>query len=115
MFFNQIFESIGAVLMTTVQTGGDAVSAILVACAIGAAIAVLAGMAPSFTQGLAAGKAVEAVGRQPEASGQIRSTMLIGGVVAETGGIYGLMIAFLLLFVVPNIFIDIYIDAIQRL
>ena len=115
MFFNQIFESIGTMLTTTVQNGSDGISAILVACAIGSAIAVLASMAPSFTQGLSAGKAAEAVGRQPEAAGQIRSTLLIGGVVAETGGIYGLMIAFLLLFVVPNVFIDIYIEAIQRL
>ncbi|MCL2397563.1 MAG: ATP synthase F0 subunit C [Defluviitaleaceae bacterium] len=108
-----MYESIVGVLTVTAQTGGDPISNILAASAIGAAIAVLASMAPSFTQGLAAGKAVEAVGRQPEATGQIRSTLLIGGVVAETGGVYGLLVALILLFLNP--FVDMYIDAIQRL
>jgi F-type H+-transporting ATPase subunit c len=47
-------------------------------------------------QGLAASKAVEAVSRQPEASGKITTTMLIGQAVAETTGLYGLIIAFIL-------------------
>ena len=52
-------------------------------------------------QGFAAGKAAEAVGRQPEAKGDITSTMLFGCAVAESTGIYGLVIALLLLFVDP--------------
>jgi F-type H+-transporting ATPase subunit c len=90
------------------SSGHDPISLILSASAIAASIAVLAGMAPSFTQGLAAGKAVEAVGRQPEAAGQIRSTLIIGSVLAETGGVYGLLVALILLFVNPfgNFFVN---------
>ena len=46
---------------------------------------------------MAAAKAVEAVGRQPEASGKITVTMIIGCAIAETTGLYGLIIAFMLL------------------
>lgn len=71
--------------------------------AIGAGIAMIAGMGSGIGQGYAAGKAAEAVGRQPEARGTIMSTMLVGAAVAETTGIYGLVIAFLLLFANPFI------------
>jgi len=80
---------------------------------IGATIAVLAGMAPSFVQGLAVGRAVEAVGRQPEAAGQIRSTMLIGCVVAETGGVYGLAVSMILIFANP--FVSMFVDNLPAL
>ena len=63
---------------------------------IGAGIAVLTGAGTGIGQGMAAAKAVEALGRQPEAAGQIRTTMLIGCAVAETTGLYGLIIAFIL-------------------
>lgn len=72
--------------------------------AIGAGTAMIAGIGSGIGQGYAAGKAAEAVGRQPEAKGTIMSTMLVGAAVAETTGIYGLVIAFLLLFANP--FID---------
>lgn len=71
--------------------------------AIGAGTAMIAGIGAGIGQGYAAGKAAEAVGRQPEARGNIISTMLIGAAVAETTGIYGLVIAFLLLFANPLI------------
>lgn len=69
--------------------------------AIGAGTAMIAGIGAGIGQGYAAGKAAEAVGRQPEAKGTIMSTMLVGAAVAETTGIYGLVIAFLLLFANP--------------
>ena len=50
---------------------------------------------------LAAGHAAAAVGRNPGAQGKIMSTMLLGQAVAETTGLYGLLIAMLLLFVRP--------------
>ena len=71
--------------------------------AIGAGTAMIAGIGAGIGQGFAAGKAAEAVGRQPEAKGTIMSTMLVGAAVAETAGIYGLVIAFLLLFANPFI------------
>lgn len=69
--------------------------------ALGAGIAMIAGLGPGIGQGYAAGKAAEAVGRQPEAKSDIMSTMLIGQGVAESTGIYALFIAIVLLFIRP--------------
>ena len=65
---------------------------------LGAGIAMIAGIGPGIGQGFAAGKAVEAVGRQPEATGKITTTMLVGQAMAETTGLYALIIAFILIF-----------------
>jgi F-type H+-transporting ATPase subunit c len=64
--------------------------------AIGAGLAVLTGLGPAIGEGLIGAKAMEAIGRQPEAAGTIRLTMLIGQAVTETTGLYGLIIAFML-------------------
>lgn len=69
--------------------------------ALGAGLAVCAVMGAGAGQGYAAGKAAEAVGRQPEGRGVIMSTMLIGMAVAETTAIYGLLISIILLFANP--------------
>ena len=74
---------------------------ILGCSAIGAGLAMIAGIGAGIGQGNAAGSACEAVGRQPEAQGDITRTMLLGQAVAETTGIYGLVIAIILLFVRP--------------
>jgi len=71
--------------------------------AIGVGICSLAGAFGALGQGIAAGKAAEAVARQPENRGAILQTMLIGQAVAETNGIYGLVLAFMLMFVNPFI------------
>lgn len=76
---------------------------VLAASAIGAGLAMIAGIGPGIGQGFAAGKGAEAVGRQPEAQGDIIRTMLLGAAVAETTGIYGLIIALILLFANPLI------------
>ena len=72
--------------------------------AIGAGLAVIAGIGPGIGQGIAAGHGAAAVGRNPGARGQIMSTMLLGQAVAETKGLYGLVVALLLLFVHPLLF-----------
>ncbi|BES66632.1 ATP synthase F0 subunit C [Gottschalkiaceae bacterium SANA] len=69
--------------------------------AIGAGLAAIAGIGPGIGQGYAAGKGCEAVGRQPEAQGDIIRTMVMGQAIAETTGIYGLVIAMILLFLNP--------------
>lgn len=80
--------------------------AIILGCsAIGAGIAMIAGIGPGIGEGYAVGKACEAIGRQPECRGQVTSTMLLGCAVAETTGIYGFIVALLLMFVTPNMFI----------
>ena len=63
--------------------------------AIGAGLAVIAGIGPGVGQGIAAGHGAAAVGRNPGARGQIMSTMLLGQAVAETTGLYGLVVALL--------------------
>lgn len=69
--------------------------------AIGAGLAVIAGIGPGIGQGIAAGLAANAVGRNPGAKADITSTMLLGQAVAETTGLYGLLVAILLMFVQP--------------
>ena len=66
---------------------------------LGAALAVFTGFGTALGQGGVAAKAVEAVGRQPEAVGAIRSTMIVGQAVAETTGIYGFITALVMIFV----------------
>ena len=66
---------------------------------LGAGIAVLGGLGTVISQGIAAGKAAEAVGRNPEAESRIRTTMIVGCAIAETSAIYSLIVAILLIFV----------------
>jgi F-type H+-transporting ATPase subunit c len=67
--------------------------------AIGAAIAVFCGIGAGLGIGNATGHAVDAIARQPEASGKITSTLIIGCALAEATAIYGLVVALLILFV----------------
>ena len=67
--------------------------------AIGAGLAVMTGMMTGIGEGFVAGKAVEVIGRNPEAEGKIRSTMILGIALSETCAIYGLLVAILLIFV----------------
>ena len=74
-------------------------------CAIGAGLALIAGIGPGIGEGYAVGKTCEAIGRQPEAKGNVTSTMLLGCAIAETTGIYGFVTGLLLIFVAPNLFL----------
>ena len=65
---------------------------------IGAGLAVFTGFAAAIGEGNVAAHAVDAMARQPEMAGNIRTTMLIGQAVSETTGLYGLIIAFLIIF-----------------
>jgi len=78
--------------------------ALIIACAqIAAAVALLNGVMTTIGQGNIAATAIESIARQPEAQGSIQTTMFIGLAMAETSGIYGLLIAILLLFANPLI------------
>lgn len=74
---------------------------ILAMSALGAGIAMLAGIGPGLGQGYAAGEACAAVGKNPGAKSDVTTTMILGQAVAETTGLYGLAIAFVLLFANP--------------
>lgn len=67
--------------------------------AIGVGLAVMTGLSTGIGQGYAAGKAVEAVGKNPEAANEIRSMLITGAAISETCAIYGLLVAILLIFV----------------
>ena len=64
-------------------------------------LAMIAGIGPGVGQGIAAGQGAAAVGRNPGAKSDITSTMLLGQAVAETTGLYGLVVAIILMFVKP--------------
>ena len=52
-------------------------------------------------QGLIGSKAVEGISRQPEASGCIMTTMLVGQAIAETSAIFAFIIAIVLTLINP--------------
>ena len=89
-----------------------AIGIILGCCALGAGTAMIAGIGPGIGEGNAVAKACEAIGRQPESKGAVTSTMLMGCAIAETTGLYALVIAILLLFVAPNTLVKILLNAI---
>ncbi len=92
-----------------------AIGIILGCCALGAGMAMIAGIGPGIGEGNAVAKACEAIGRQPESKGSVTTTMLMGCAIAETTGIYALVIAILLIFVAPNILVDILVEVMQAL
>ena len=62
-------------------------------------LATLSFMGTSLGQGIAAAKAAEAVGRNPEAEGKIRTMLIIGCAIAESAAIYALVLCLIILFV----------------
>ena len=77
---------------------------ILAASAIGAGLAMIAGIGPGIGEGYAVGKACEAIGRQPECKGDVTSTLILGVALSETTGIYGFVTGLLLIFFAPGQF-----------
>ena len=90
--------------MQIIQSG----TTILTVTAGATALALVPACMTPFGQGYAVGKAVESIARQPEAQSGISSSLLLGLTLIETGGIYGLMVALLLIFVNPffNAFVN---------
>ena len=85
---------------------------ILGCCALGAGAAMIAGIGPGIGEGNAVAKACEAIGRQPECKGDVTTTKLMGCAVAETTGLYALVIAILLIFVAPGMFVELLMRSI---
>lgn len=78
--------------------GADLIRA---AALMGAGMAMgLGAIGPGVGEGYAAGKACEAIGRNPQQAGLLTRTMLVGQAVSESTGIYSLVVALLLIFVV---------------
>lgn len=79
----------------------DGITDVAGAKAIGAAIAIgIGGLGPALGIGMAVRGAMDAIGRNPEAAGDVRTTMIIGAALAEAVAIYAFVIAIIIAFVV---------------
>ncbi|MBI2551121.1 ATP synthase F0 subunit C [Candidatus Uhrbacteria bacterium] len=56
----------------------------------------IGGLAPALAIGFIGSKAMEAIGRNPEAAGKIFTPMLLGMAFAEAIAIYSLVVVFIL-------------------
>ncbi|MEA2098448.1 MAG: ATP synthase F0 subunit C [Patescibacteria group bacterium] len=72
----------------------DSVQLLAAALAIG-----IGSIAPAIAIGMLGGKAMEAIGRNPEASGKIQSAMILAIAFAEAIAIYALVVALIIKFV----------------
>lgn len=60
----------------------------------GGIVVALGGIVPALAIGMIGSKAMEAIGRNPEASGRLLPAMLLGMAFAEAIAIYSLILAF---------------------
>ena len=89
----EVSEGDAAIIATAgaAETGSKAYAAAL---AVGIAAA-----AGAIAMGIAIAKSAEGISRQPEAAGEIRSSLTLGLVFLETAIIYAMIIAILIIFV----------------
>lgn len=88
VFFNQIWNFL--------EVTGDISTGLKF---VGAGLAIITCFGTGIGQGYAAGKAVEAVARNPEVESKIRTMFVIGAAISESGAIYGLVVSLILIFV----------------
>lgn len=79
----------------------DPESIVLGCSAIGAGLAMIAGIGPGIGEGFAIGKAIDATTRYPETKADCLKTMFIGSAISESMGIFSLIVAMLLMFANP--------------
>jgi F-type H+-transporting ATPase subunit c len=75
------------------QMSADSIKAVAMALAAGIGV-----LGPGIGIGILVSKALEAIGRNPEASGKIQSTMILGIVFVEALAIFALVVAFIIKF-----------------
>ncbi len=81
----------------------DSHTIIRAACLLGAGLCMgIGAIGPGIGEGFVGGKACEGIARQPELQGVLTRTMLLADAIAESTGIYSLVIALLLIFVVKG-------------
>lgn len=80
----------------TATEAGAVVSSKALAAALAIGLACVAG---ALSMGMAIGKAVDGISRQPAADGKIRSSLMLGLVFIETVIIYALITVILIIFV----------------
>jgi F-type H+-transporting ATPase subunit c len=79
----------------------NATAFVLGCSAIGAGLAVFASIGAGIGQGVAAGKAIESIARQPESRGTVMTALFISCAIIETTAIYGLIVSLILLMANP--------------
>ncbi|AGM24672.1 F0F1 ATP synthase subunit C [Spiroplasma syrphidicola EA-1] len=67
---------------------------------LGSGIAAIGCLGAGIGQGYTGGKAVEAVSRNPEVEGKVRTLFIVAAAISESGAIYALVISIILAFVV---------------
>ena len=65
----------------------------------GGAVIAIGGLLPALAIGLIGAKAMEAIGRNPDAEGKIRTNMILAIAFAEAIAIYALVVALIIKFV----------------
>lgn len=79
--------------MQAAQMNADAIKSIAMAIAAGVGV-----FGPGLGIGILVSKALEAMGRNPEAAAKIQSTMILGIVFVEALAIFALVVAFIIKF-----------------
>jgi F-type H+-transporting ATPase subunit c len=91
-----ILQQVGEAAQTI--TGADLIA---VAKYLAAGLAMgIGAIGSAIGEGFAAGKALEGMARQPETADVLLRTMIVGQAITESTGIYSLVVAIILLFVV---------------
>ena len=67
--------------------------------AVGAGLVMLGAIGPGIGIGLLAQGAMQAIGRNPDAAGQVQTNMILAIVFTEAIAIYALVVALIILFV----------------
>jgi F-type H+-transporting ATPase subunit c len=67
--------------------------------AVGAGLAMVGALGPGVGIGVLVNGALQAIGRNPDAAGQVQTNMILGIVFAEAVAIYCLVVALIVLFV----------------
>jgi ATP synthase F0 subunit c len=93
-----IFSMVVALMLLFINFGNAPVFPTWAAL-IGAGLSTgLAAIGSGMGGGFAAGASCEGVARQPETTGPVTTTMLVGQAVAQTPSIFGLLVSFVLMF-----------------
>ena len=71
--------------------------------AIAAAISIFSSGCSSIGEAMLITKAIDGMARNPEASKNLRSNMIIGTALVETCGIYALLVSILIIFILPGL------------
>ena len=81
------------VAMKVAALNADAMKSVAMAIAAGVGV-----VGPGIGIGMLVAKALEAIGRNPEASGKVQATMFIGIAFVEALAIFALVVAFIIKF-----------------